>query len=133
MAEGFFDIREIPEGRLSSAIQERVRRVTKSGKPEIDPAVVAVLRQFPYPRYYLDFETIAFAVPTWAGTRPYQPIPFQWSCHIEHADDKLDHKWFLDTSGKPPLKELRKVLSMSWGTQAQFSCTALTRRGSSTI
>jgi hypothetical protein len=28
-----------------------------------------------YPRYYLDFETVQFAVPEWAGTRPYEQIP----------------------------------------------------------
>jgi hypothetical protein len=106
MAEGISDIRDIPEGRLSNLTQEKVRRVTKSGTAEINPAVRALLSQFPYPRYYLDFETIAFAVPRWAGTRPYQPIPFQWSCHIEHADGRLEHKWFLDTSGEDPTSEV---------------------------
>jgi hypothetical protein len=62
-----------------------------------------VLNQFPYPGHYLDFETAGFAVPRWPGTWPYQPIPFQWSCHVEHADGKLEHKWFLDTSGDSPL------------------------------
>ena len=49
MAEGIFDIRDIPEGKLSNSTHERVHRVTKSGKAEIDPSVVAVLKQFPYP------------------------------------------------------------------------------------
>jgi Domain of unknown function(DUF2779) len=77
MADGIFDIRDIPEGKLSNSTHERVHRVTKSGKAEIDASVVAVLNQFPYPWYYLDFETVGFAVPRWPGTRPYQPIPFQ--------------------------------------------------------
>jgi hypothetical protein len=89
IAEGILDIRDIPEGRLTKPTHERVRRVTKSGKAEINPSVAAVLKKFPYPRHYLDFETVAFAVPRWPGTSPYQPIPFQWSCHIEHADGKI--------------------------------------------
>jgi hypothetical protein len=115
IAEGILDIRDIPEGRLTKPIHERVRRVTKSGKAEINPLVADVLRQFPYPRYYLDFETIAFAVPRWPGTRPHQPIPFQWSCHIEHAGGKIEHKWFLDTSGDAPMKAAAHSLVRNLG------------------
>ena len=104
IAEGIPDIRDIPEGRLTKPLQERVRRVTKSGKAEINSPAATVLKKFPYPGYYLDFETVAFAVPRWPGTRPYQPLPFQWSCHIEHANGKIEHKWFLDTSGEAPMK-----------------------------
>lgn len=102
--EGILDIRDISEGRLASPIHERVRRVTKSGKAEIDPNARTVLKEFIYPRYYLDFETIAFIVPRWPGTKPFQQIPFQWSCHIEHAEGDVEHKWFLDTSGDPPMR-----------------------------
>jgi hypothetical protein len=104
IAEGILDIRDIPESRLTKPIHERVRRVTKSGKAEINPSAKAVLNQFPYPRFYLDFETVAPVVPRWPGTRPRQQIPFQWSCHIEHADGDVEHKWFLDTSGDPPMR-----------------------------
>ena len=45
---------------------------------------------FGYPRYYFDFEGIDLAVPRWTGVRPYEQIPFQWSCHIERAPGKLN-------------------------------------------
>lgn len=115
MAEGIFDLRDIPDGKLSKPLHKRVARITKSGKAEINPNAKAVLKQFPYPRYYLDFETVAFAVPRWPGTRPYQKIPFQWSCHIEHADGKVDHKWFLDTSGKAPMTAVANSLVNNLG------------------
>jgi hypothetical protein len=86
VAEGILDIRDITEGRLTKPIHERVRRVTKTSKAESNPSVTAFLKRLPYPRYYLDFETAAFAVPRWRGTRPHQQIPFQWSCHIGRAD-----------------------------------------------
>jgi hypothetical protein len=115
IAEGILDIRDIPEGRLTKPIHERVRRVTKSGKAEIKPSVAAVLKQYPYPRYYLDFETVAFAVPRWPGTRPYQQIPFQWSCHIEDADGRIEHRWFLDTSGDAPMRAAANSLVSNLG------------------
>ena len=109
-AEGFKDIRDIPEGRLRSPDNIRVRRVTVSGQPELDPKAAEVLNDLPYPRYYLDFETINPAIPIWAGTRPYQQLPFQWSCHIEDSDGNLHHTSFLDTSGEPPMRRAAEDL-----------------------
>jgi hypothetical protein len=63
-----------------------------------------------YPRYYLDFETIQFAVPIWAGTRPYEQLPFQWSCTIEHANATTEHREFLDTTGYAPMLACARAL-----------------------
>ena len=108
-AEGIEDIRDIPEGRLSSATQERVRRVTITGKPELRPEAAEV-GEYGYPRYYLDFETIQFAVPIWEGTGPYKPLPFQWSCHIELASGEFQHEEYLDTSGNAPMRTCAESL-----------------------
>jgi hypothetical protein len=43
-------------------------------------------------------------VPVWAGTRPYQQLPFQWSCHVEDSRGHLTHHEFLNTSGAPPMR-----------------------------
>ena len=102
-AEGIEDIRDIPEGRLSSTTQEWVRRVTIAGESELKPEA-AVVDEYGYPRYYLDFETIQFAVPIWESTRPYEALPFQWSCHIELASGELRHEEYVDTVGNPPMR-----------------------------
>lgn len=113
-SEGIEDVRDIPKGRLSSANHERVRRITKSGKPELDPELGKRLRGLAYPRYYIDFETANPAIPFWAGTRPYQGhLPFQWSCHIESKNGQIRHKEFLDLSGKKPFRRLTKSLIVS--------------------
>ena len=109
-AEGYRDLRDVPEEMLSNPKHIRVHRVTKSGLAELDQEAIDAVRELPYPRYYLDFETIAFAVPIWAGTSPYKQIPFQWSCHIEHADGSLTHKEFLDISGDDPRRAFAECL-----------------------
>lgn len=114
-AEGYADLRDIPPGRLVSALHERVRAATVSGKAYLDPEAGRKLRGLPFPRYYLDFETIGFAVPIWAGTRPYQQLPFQWSCHIEDAPGRLRHEEFLDTSGAAPMRPLAERLLKTLG------------------
>ncbi len=103
---GYNDVRDIPADALSSEIQERVRRVTVSGKSELADGARRVLQELPYPRYYFDFETIGFAVPIWVGTRPYQQIPFQWSCHIERPLTDLHHRSFVDASGEAPMEKV---------------------------
>jgi len=100
--EGISDIRDIPVGRLTSETHERIRRVTVSGQYELEPAARLEMEDLAYPRYYIDFETIMFAIPRWLGTRPYRQIPFQWSCHIENAPGELSHTEFLDTTGEDP-------------------------------
>jgi hypothetical protein len=107
---GIEDIRQIPAGYLTNPNQERVRRITVSGQGELLPEAREYLRQLPYPRYYLDFETIQFAVPIWGGTRPYQQLPFQWSCHMENRLGELSHAWFLDISGQAPMRILAEKL-----------------------
>jgi hypothetical protein len=69
-----------------------------------DPAAADFLRTLAYPRFYLDFETVQFGVPVWAGTRPYEQLLFQWSCHVEPSIGELRHREFLDVSGDNPIR-----------------------------
>ena len=81
----------------------------------LDPAATAFLATLPYPRYYLDFETVQFAVPRWAGTKPYQQLVFQWSCHVEERPGALTHEEFLDTSGEAPMRAAAEALLAALG------------------
>ena len=107
--EGIEDIRDIPEGRLTNEKQKWVRRVTIAGEPELK-LEAAEVRAYGYPRYYLDFETIQFAVPIWEGISPYKALPFQWSCHIELTNGELQHEEYLDTSGNSPMRTCAESL-----------------------
>ena len=117
--EGIDDMRDIPLGRLESETHEWVRAVTKSGNPDLRPQLVNAMRKLPYPRYYIDFETIQFAIPIWKKTRPYEQLPFQWSCHIEHPDGTIEHKEFLDVSGVAPMHEFATTLIKAVGSKGQ--------------
>jgi hypothetical protein len=107
---GYRDIRDVPAADITAETQSRIHRVTSAGAAELLPGARAFAAGLPYPRYYLDFETVGPAIPLWAGTRPYQTLPFQWSCHIERAPHRLDHAEFLDLSGAPPMRALAEAL-----------------------
>ena len=113
---GIFDIRDIPAGMLSSETHQKVRRVTINEQVELESNAAAILKGLDYPRYYLDFETINFAVPIWQGTSPNQQHPFQWSCHIQKEDDSTIHKEFLDVSGEDPRRRFAESLTAACGT-----------------
>ena len=56
-----------------------------------------------YPLYYMDFETIQFAVPQYDESRPYQQIPFQYSLHIQLTKGgPVEHLAFLGTPPSDP-------------------------------
>lgn len=108
--QGIFDIRDIPYDVLNSEQHLRVRRATIAGKAEYMPGAKAILDALTCPRYFLDFECIQFAIPIWPGTNPYQQLPFQWSCHIQHDNGPLQHEEFLDTSGTDPRRGFAESL-----------------------
>ncbi|MDD2770340.1 MAG: DUF2779 domain-containing protein [Methylococcus sp.] len=114
-AEGYRDLREVPPERLTQSKHRRIQRVALSGEAELDPAAAAALSEHGYPRYYLDFESIQFAVPCWAGTRPYQQLVFQWSCHVEDSPGELRQLEFLDGSGDDPRRPFAEALIAAAG------------------
>jgi hypothetical protein len=108
--DGYRDIRDVPSSEISSETQLRIHRVTMEGVPELLSGAQAFAESLAYPRFYLDFETVGPAIPIWAGTRPYQALPFQWSCHIERTPGVMEHAEFLDLSGEPPMRALAEQM-----------------------
>lgn len=109
-SEGFGDLRSVPKDRLDNPRHLRVWEATKDNKVIVDQKACSEIRGLPYPRYYIDFETIQLAVPVWSGTRPYSQIPFQWSCHIENSDGEVEHFDFLGDGRSNPRREFAETL-----------------------
>ncbi|MFZ1625690.1 MAG: DUF2779 domain-containing protein [Gammaproteobacteria bacterium] len=117
IAEGYKDVRDLPASKLSGKEAQRVWRAARSGQPEVHDSARKELAALGWPRYYLDFETIGGAIPRWAGTRPYQAVPFQWSLHVESAPGQLGHAEFLDLSGEFPARALATALLAAIGAE----------------
>ena len=93
-----------PEGFTGkdADLYRRMQTAHRTSVPVLEPNSADALAHLPYPRYFLDFEGIDLPVPHWVGVRPYEQIPFQWSCHIEHADGHFEHTEFRDLTGNDP-------------------------------
>ncbi len=114
--EGFADLRDVPLERLSREDHRRIWRATTHGRAELDAAAPTKIAALPWPRWFLDFESVGPAVPLWAGTRPYQKIPMQWSCHRQDADGTLTQlPPFLDTTGADPRRAFAQSLADAIG------------------
>jgi hypothetical protein len=114
-AQGLTELRDVPD-ELLNAKQRRVKTVTLSRKPHFDKRATAqALGAHKLPAYFLDFETIQFAVPIWKGTRPYQQIPFQFSVHRLSRTGKLEQRAFLDLTGNDPSRAFAEALIAACG------------------
>jgi CRISPR/Cas system-associated exonuclease Cas4 (RecB family) len=113
--QGINDLRNTPDNLLNSK-QQLVKDCTLSNKIFFDAeGAAADLARYPLPAYFLDFESIQFAVPIWKSTRPYQQITFQFSLHIIKASGALEHIEFLDVSGNDPSESFAKALIVACG------------------
>jgi len=104
------DISEIPDGFPLTALQERIKKCVADNQEYTAPELKSELLNVGYPVHFLDFETVSPVIPHYAGTRPYQTIPFQWSDHILSADGALQHKEYLCVDNKDPREEFVETL-----------------------
>ncbi|MFN3725229.1 MAG: DUF2779 domain-containing protein [Allosphingosinicella sp.] len=121
---GVSDLIAIPRAEMTSPKLARVHEVTLSGEPYCD--VIGIQEKtsdWCWPRHYLDFETIAFAVPRWIGTKPWQQVPFQFSCHTELPDGRVEHHQFLSFDGQDPRRACAEALvAILSGDEAREGC-----------
>ena len=108
---GIVDLRDVPDDlpRLSPR-QKRVRDVVRAGTPFRDPAVAQALAAVVFPAHFLDFETASTPIPAYAGTRPFEAIPFQWSDHVVDGGEIIAHHEFLHRGGSDPRRAVATSL-----------------------
>lgn len=107
----FHDLRARGIERISAIpddveLDDRQRRAVEAQRSvqgvAVARALPRLLRGAGPPARYLDFETFNPGVPVFADSRPFQPIPCQWSLHELDAGGALRHAEFLaEGSGDP--------------------------------
>lgn len=114
--QGVTTIDEVPDGVKLSAVQRRV----KDNVEWISPKLKETLATVRYPVHHLDFETIMPGIPCYPGTRPYEPIPVQWSNHIEMEPGRWRHQEYLHTEASDPREALTRQLVESLGSEGSI-------------
>ena len=105
------DLFAIDPSELTSVMHKRVHHATVTGEVYHNAeGANAAMANWGFPRTWLDFETIAFAVPRWVGTKPYGQVPFQFSAHIETSAGAIEHREFLSLDGTDPRRACADAL-----------------------
>lgn len=102
--EGYRKLSSLPDDLpLNAKSKTQVRSFQKQEAIIDIPKLSGFLKNLSYPLHFLDFEAFMPAIPLFAGTRPYQFIPFQYSLHYkEHPGKKTLHHEFLAQPGTDP-------------------------------
>ena len=104
------DLDPPPEGfELDPAALRQIRAV-REGKVVVEPELAEALAIFEPPLAFLDFETVGPAIPVWRGCHPFEAVPVQFSCRMEH-DGRFEEIGWLASEGEDPRREIaRRVI-----------------------
>ena len=109
---GILEIGDIPDDFPLSPSQANQVRATKTKRALVDRGAVSdFLAAIRYPVAFLDYETYPAAIPRFAGYRPFEQIPFQFSLDVVSAPNaEFVHHEFLHTSPDNPDVPLLEAL-----------------------
>ena len=101
---GIHKLTDIPEEYKLSVPQKIQIWAAKNHLPVVSVREIREhLAGLEWPLYFLDFESVSYAIPPYNNTRPYQHLPFSYSLHVqEHPGGELKHLEFFHTEKKDP-------------------------------
>ncbi len=100
---GILLLKQLPQDYPLTPNQQKYIDWMLNGQIEIDhKGIRKRLSGLEYPIHFLDFETDSSPIPRLNGTRPFEQIPFQFSCHILYENGDLEHVEYLHTDLTDP-------------------------------
>ena len=119
---GIHEIRAVPDDFPLNWLQRIVRQAVVDGRAQVHGDIHVDLARRNPPVRHLDFETFMPAIPRFAGTRPYDAIPFLFSVHTEREGAPPDHRDYLHSSDDDPRPALADRLLEALGSEGTI-CT----------
>jgi hypothetical protein len=113
---GVESIHDVPDDFELTEIQRRAATCVQTGEPWFSPDLSAELAKREYPLRFIDFETINPCVPRFAGMRPYDQLPFQWSIHVQREPGaEVEHYEFVAADANDPRRDFITSLCAALG------------------
>lgn len=110
VADGHETIHDLPADVRLSGVTARQARSVREKRLVVEPGLAQALSAIEAPTAFLDFETIAPAVPFWNGCHPYEAIAVQMSCHVRGARGGLEHHEFLAEGPRDPRPAISEAI-----------------------
>lgn len=107
---GIDTLDKIPPGEKLTDLQWRQVRSVQEWKMVVEPGLAQDLARFEGKKIaFLDFETIAPAIPVWAGCHPLEHVPVQFSVHVVDGATVTHHQ-HLAVPSVDPRPDLARAL-----------------------
>jgi len=110
MAAGVHRIADLPAGGRLPPTALRQIKALQEHQLVVEPTLAIQLEAFESPLGYLDFETVARAVPVWDGLAPWGAAVAQFSYHEEQQDGGHTHVGWLAEGPDDPRRELAEAM-----------------------
>lgn len=108
--QGVPSIAALPKDFKLNFVQRRQRRAIETGTIIVEPTLKTDLAAFTGRLGFLDFETVARAIPRWDGTKPWMNVGVQYSYHEMLPDGSETHTEYLAPSDCDPRVEIAEKL-----------------------
>lgn len=95
--EGILDIRDVDLSRIEGSRHQYAQIMAAKHGRYVDQAALRcwIKDHITYPISYLDFEWETYAYPPFEGMKPFDVLCFQYSLHVEHQNQPLQHESFI--------------------------------------
>lgn len=110
MQRGIHGVLGIPAAERLSAIQQRQKRAVETGRLIVEKSLRQALEPFHGRLGFLDFETVARAIPVWPGLAPWGAAAAQFSYHERRPNGTYTHVGWLAEGPGDPREELARAM-----------------------
>jgi predicted RecB family nuclease len=110
MRAGVHTIKDIPATKKLSFAAKRQIRAMKEDRLIVEPGLAKALEAFDGKLGFLDFETIARAVPVWPGMAPWEQAAAQFSYHESKPEGGYSHVGYLAEGAHDARPELARAM-----------------------
>ena len=110
MARGVHRISEIPPSQKLPDAARRQVRALREDRMTVEPGLAEALGEFSGRLGFLDFETIARAIPVWPGLGPWRQAAAQFSYHEAQPDGSYSHLGWLAEGPQDARPELARAM-----------------------
>ena len=116
---------DIPNELLQSSRKDHadnyhyvIQQAHIKNEPWLNPELPKQFKNWKWPYYFMDFETVQQTIPVIKNTKPFDQLPFQWSIHKWNAfDQPLEEFSFLDFENQNIELNFIKKLIKTLGSQ----------------
>lgn len=124
-AQGIHNVADVPLALCPNDVARRQCRAVHDGAMIVEPTLRPTLDALLGPLAFLDFETVAPAVPVWDGCRPFDAVPVQFSCHHQDGHGVFAHdEWLADGPGDPRAVLAEKLIESCSGARTVLAYNA---------